>query len=200
MSLVQASTLLNNPVMSLQTGAEVGRTSKLLVNPANLHVVAFEIQGRGISSAHPVVLRVADVREFSTVGFIIDSADELLEPGDVEAIDTLRSMNFQLNGMKVRDEDGKKYGTVAHYIIESQDLVVVQLEVKSPFLQSIQTTSRLIKREQIVEINADTIIVKSPKIHVTPVTQIERQPLVNPFAQAPADQSPDLSASIISLY
>lgn len=186
MSLVQAHTLLHNPIMSLQTGAELGRTSKLLVNPTNLHLVAFEVEGRALA-VNPSLLRVADIREFSSVGIIIDSADELLETGDVEVIDTLRSMKFELKGMKVQDEDGQKYGSVSNYIVDSSSLIVMQLEVKSPFFQSISTASRLIKRDQIVEITASTIIVKSSKTVIEPVRHIDRPPLINPFSQPQAD-------------
>ena len=66
--------------MSLQTGSELARTSRAVIDPRNLSIVAYQ---------SPSLLRIADVREIGPLGLIIDSADELIMPSDVLKIKEL---------------------------------------------------------------------------------------------------------------
>ena len=73
---------MNTPVMSLQTGAELGRTAREIIDPRNLSIVAYELEGP-LLDQRPTLLRLDDVREIGPLGMIIDSADELVGVSDV---------------------------------------------------------------------------------------------------------------------
>ena len=65
--LVTSDRFLNMPVMSLQTGSEIGRTAQEIIDPRNLSIVAYEIKGKTLDQ-HPSLLRIADVREIGGNG------------------------------------------------------------------------------------------------------------------------------------
>ena len=192
--LVLGSRLNETPVMSLQTGTRLATTGTPLINPANLKIVAFELEGPLLADK-PSFLRVADIRELSTVGMIIDSSDELISLDDVIKIKELYELGFKLVGMNVLDEHSKKLGKVESYTVETGGFVIEQLNVKHGLLRGITNTGLLINRSQITEINDNAIIVKSTakKITATPVMESVRHEYVNPFRYpAPQTEQSDL--------
>lgn len=186
--LVLGSRLRETPVMSLQTGTRLASTGTPLINPANLKIVAFELEGP-LLTENPSFLRVADIREFSGVGMIIDSSDELLALDDVIKIKELYDLHFQLIGMSVMDEHKKKLGKVDNYTVETASFIIEQLNVKHGILRGLTDTGVLIHRSQITEINDTAIIVKSTakKSTIEPMKESVRHEYVNPFRN-PAPQ------------
>lgn len=146
--------------MSLQTGGEIARTTKPVIDPKSLAIIAYEVDGPLLESK-PSIIRIADVREIGDAGFIIDSIDELTIPGDVIKIDELRSFRFSLDGIKVFDEKKRHLGKVIDYTLEVGGFIIQQLTVKRPLIQSLTDTELLIHRSQIIEIRNDAIIVHS---------------------------------------
>ena len=180
--LVLGSRLNETPVMSLQTGTRLAVTSTPLINPANLKIVAFELEGP-LLTEKPSFLRVADIRELSGVGMIIDSSDELIGLDDVIKIKELHELGFKLIGMNVIDEHKKKLGKVDNYTIETGSFVIEQLNVRRGILKGLTDTGLLVHRSQITEINDNAIIVKSTakKVHAQPIMEAVRHEYVNPF-------------------
>lgn len=186
--LVLGSRLHETPVMSLQTGTRLARTGAALINPANLKIIAFELDGP-LLTEHPSFLRTADIRELGSVGMIIDSSDELLGIDDVIKIKELYDLHFTLVGLSVVDEHKRRLGKVENYTVETGSFVIEQLHVKRGILQGLTDTTLLVHRSQITEINDNFIIVKTTakKISPEPVMQATRHEFVNPF-RGPAQQ------------
>lgn len=186
--LVLGTRLKDTPVMSLQTGTRLATIGTPLINPANLKIIAFKLEGP-LLTENPSFLRVADIRELSSVGMIIDSSDELLALDDVIKIKDLYTLGFQLIGMNVIDEHKRKLGKVDNYTIETGSFVIEQLNVKHGILRGLTDTGRLVHRSQIIEINDTTIIVKSTakKSTAEPIMEAIRHEYVNPFRR-PASQ------------
>jgi uncharacterized protein YrrD len=182
--LVLGSRLKDTPVMSLQTGTRLAVTDTPLISPANLKIIAFELEGPLLKDK-PSFLRVADIREMSGVGMIIDSSDELLALDDVIKLKELYELGFKLIGMNVIDEHKKKLGKVDNYTVDTASFVIQQLNVKHGILRGITDTGLLIHRSQITEINDHAIIVKSTakKITAEPVMQAVQREYINPFKQ-----------------
>ncbi|MFZ1250143.1 MAG: hypothetical protein WAR37_01715 [Candidatus Microsaccharimonas sp.] len=179
--LLLGSRLLGTAVMSLQTGNRLAQTEKPIIDPATLHIVAYEISGPLLSDK-PSFLRTADIREYGRLGMIINSNDEIVGLDDVLQIEKIYELNFELIGMTVIDEHRRKLGKVDNYTLETGDFIIQQLNVRRGFLQGISDTGLLINRSQILEINNSTIVVKSPtKKSVEPVMQSLRGEFVNPF-------------------
>jgi sporulation protein YlmC with PRC-barrel domain len=175
--------------MGLQTGGELARTSRAVIDPATLQIVAYELTGP-LLDVHPSLLRIADVREFSDIGLIVDSSDEFVSPDDVIKLGQVYALQFTLEGMHVVDEKRRKLGKVTDYTIETGSFLVEQLNVKRPLLKSFGDTELLVHRTQITEINDTTIVVHSQAKSVAPVMQTVRDTAyVNPFRKSAGPQA-----------
>ncbi|MFZ1301679.1 MAG: PRC-barrel domain-containing protein [Candidatus Microsaccharimonas sp.] len=189
--LIVGTRLLNTPVMSLQTGGRLAHTEKPIIDPSNLHIIAFEVDGP-LLSERPALLRVADIREMGRVGMIINSNDEIIGVNDVIKIEKLYKQNFPLVGMAVIDDHKHRLGKVEDYTVDTDSFVIQQLTVKRGFFKGITDTGLLIGRAQIVEINDKEIVVKSQTIKsVEPVMQASRTEFVNPFRKSSPTPKPE---------
>lgn len=191
--LITGDRLLNTPVLGLQTGSELARTKKAIIDPANLKIHAYELSGP-LLAAHPSLLRIADVREISDIGLIVDSSDEFVGVDDVIKLGELYKLHFTLLGMPVIDVKGSKLGKVNGYTVNTVDFLIYQLSIKRPLLKSLSDTELLIHRSQITEINDDAIIVQSETEIPEPIIESVRASYVNPFRSKPASEHSPTSA------
>ena len=191
--LVTSDRFLNMPVMSLQTGSEIGRTAQEIIDPRNLSVVAYEIKGKTLDQ-HPSLLRIADVREIGPLGMIVDSSDELVSPSDIISLKQIYEINFSLANKSVIDEKKRKIGHVIGYTLTADNFIIQQLRVRRPLLRSFGDTELLIHRSQIVKVTDDLIIVKTPEIrHKEPAVQPLNVPqnFENPFRRTQQKEAID---------
>lgn len=191
--ILLGSTLSNSPIVSIQTGAIIGSAHRALIDPAKLTIEAYEVKGPRITK-HPTYIRVADIREISDIGAIVDSEDELIQAGDVIKIDDLEKLNFNIIGMQVTDERGKKLGKIVDYTLDISSFYVQQLTVKRPLMKSLNDTELLIHRTQIIEINNKSIVVHSESSAPEPERPEVIGSYVNPFRKA-ADPAGEQHAS-----
>lgn len=192
--LILGSRLNSTPVMSLQTGGRLASTTKPIIDPGNLKILAYEVEGQ-LLAEHPSFLRTADIREFGRLGMIIDSNDELIGLKDVLKIEKLYGLGFNLIGMQVIDDAKHKLGKISDYTLETDGFVIQQLNVSRGFLKSLNDTGLLIHRSQIVEINDKAIVVKSAaNKSVEPIMQTMRSEFVNPFRKPASQPEPEASA------
>ncbi len=168
--------------MSLQTGKELAQTKKAVINPHNLSIIAYLIEGPHLDFT-PSYLRVADVRELGNLGMIVDSSDEFITPDDIITDKPIYDIDFTIENKHVVDDQGKKVGKVADYTVDIESFVIQQLTVKKPLLKSFNDDEVLVHRGQIVEVNDSSIVIKSGKIKVKPI-KIGSRHYVNPFRQA----------------
>ena len=133
--LIAADRFINMPVMSLQTGSELARTEREIINPNNLSIAAYELTGPLLDQT-PSLLRIEDIREIGPLGMIIDAADEIVSPSDVIALKNIYEINFSLQGKTVIDEKKKKIGRVVGWTITTNNFLIQQLRVHRPFLKS----------------------------------------------------------------
>ena len=188
--LISADRFLNTPVMSLQTGSELARTSREVINPKNLSVAAYELEGR-LLDQHPSLLRVDDIREIGPLGMIIDSADEIVGIDDVISLKEIYDIGFTLKDKLVIDENKHKIGRVIGYTLAAGNFIIQQLRIRRPLLKSFGDTELLIHRSQIIKITDEKIIVKSATVsHATekkmPTPRINSYD--NPFRKQPRTQ------------
>jgi sporulation protein YlmC with PRC-barrel domain len=149
--------------MSLQTGAEIARTDRPIIDPRQLTIVAFYCQGPKLD-VDPAVLHIDDIREYGSLGFIVDSADNLMSPNDLVRLQQVLNFNFALEGKQVVEETGRKVGKVSNFTVDTRSFYITQLEVQQGFMHSLTMASVLIGRTQIVEITDKKIIVRSATI------------------------------------
>jgi len=201
--LIYSSRLNSCPVLSLHTGTPVGFVDEIIVDPNNLKVVAFRLGDIRADEEVGEYLETQDVREFSSIGMIIDSTDALVEREDVIKLDELLKLNFALMDMRVVTKKKDKLGRVIDYSIDTDSWMVQQILVKRPLLKSLNDSELLISRKRIEEITDYKIVVKDEldKIKKTAAQEEFIPNFVNPFrsqSQQPQfsqahNQSPDES-------
>ena len=179
--LLTGSQLIDTPVMSLQTGKELARLRTAIVNPHNLSIIAYRLDGPHLDN-DPSYLRTADIREMGSLGMIVDSSDEFVVPDDIVNQKDIYELEYELEGKHVVDKRNKKLGKVSDYVVDIDSFVIQQLVVKRPLLKSFSDDELLIHRGQIVEVNDTTIIVKTGEIKEK-VETVPSRHYVNPFRQ-----------------
>lgn len=166
--------------MGIQTGSELARTSDPIIDPAKLTIVAYTLQGQLLKD-DSLLLSVADIREISDIGAIVDSSDEFVTPDDVLKIRDIYNQRFHLLGMHVINERRDKLGKVIDFTVDTGGFVIQQLTVKRPMFRSLNDTELLIHRSQIIEINNDAIVVHSEAKAPEPELHEVVGSYVNPF-------------------
>ena len=190
--LITGDRLLGAPVLGLQTGGELARTKRAIIDPSNLKILAYELSG-SLLGAEPSLLRIADVREISDIGLIVDSSDEFVGIGDVITLTDIYNLHFDLLSMSVIDVKGSKLGKVNGYTIDASSFFVHQLSVKRPLFKSLGDTELLVHRSQITEINNNAIIVRSDAEIPEPLLDSVRTSYVNPFRGKSVPEQPSVT-------
>lgn len=192
--LLTHSRLLKAPVLSLQTGGELARTSREIIDPRTLEIVGYELEGP-LLSEHPSVLRIADVREFSDIGIIVDSSDEFVIPRDIIKLNEVYEIRFSLIGKPVFDKKRHKLGKVIGYTIDTTGFLIQQLSIRRPLLKSLDDTELLVHRSQIIEVNDHEIIVNSEAEVISEPTATHLRSFHNPFRSSPQTDTSRLTES-----
>ena len=181
------SRLIGMPIMGLQTGTRLAIVKEPVIDPANLKIIAYQVDGI-LLSENPSFIRIADIREISGFGMIIDSNDEFVGLDDVIKIKEIYEMGFKLIGLNVIDQVKNKLGKVESYNIDSNTFVIQQLNIKPGFLRGLSEASLLVHRSQIIEINNREIIVKAAAKKLEPLLKPDQMTYINPFRSTTPSQ------------
>lgn len=174
------------PIMSLQSGSTLGETSVEIIDPRKLQIIAYYVTGSRITETS--VLHTSDIREVGPLGFIVDSADEIMTlDEDLVRLNEVVGFQFQLIGKQVIDDTKKKLGKVAEYAVETDSFMIQKLHVSQNIIKNIKTTSLIIHRSQIIEITDTAIIVRSATVEA----QTTFAQAINPFRKSPSPLAPE---------
>ncbi len=181
--ILLGSTLINSPVMSLQTGGEIARTVEPLIDPADLSILCYTVSGHLLKSHDhdSNILRIVDIRELSDLGMIVDSIDEIVQMSDIVKLKEIADLHFKLVDMRVVDQKRKPVGKVVDYTIDTGSFIIQQLTVRRPLLKSFNDTELVIHRSQIIEISRSAIVVHSEAKVPEPELHEVVGSYVNPF-------------------
>lgn len=180
--LISIENLLDVPVMSLQTGSQLAETTAAVVDPRQLTIAAFYVEGPGLEES-PSILHPIDIRELSDIGMIVDDADKLMSLDGLIRLKEVIDFEFELIGLKVVDEHKRKLGKVSGYSIDTTDYTIVQIYTEQSLLRSISTMSNTIHRSQVISVSNKQMVVQAPTVRdeVKQVAKDARQAFVNPF-------------------
>ncbi len=206
--LLVGSKMIGAPVLSLHVGGPVANTKKAIIDPEDLRVIAYTLEGPIIRNDPDVgdMLDTQDVREISESGLIVDSTDRFTTREDVIRFDKVMELGFDLVGLKVVTQDGKKLGKIVDYTLDSGTFMIYQLIVQRPLINSLLDPELTINRSQIIEVDDYKVTIKHEKAQVKVEKSKNDEPeefvpnFTNPFRK-PAytdEDSIDDSASEIS--
>ena len=184
--LTTDSKLIGIPILSIQTGGAIARVSDPIINPDNLKIIAFKLTGPAINYTNNI-LDVTSIREYSPLGMVVDSEDELISADDVIKIQKILELNFDLLGLKVETKKGSKLGHIIDFTATSEDFIIQQIIVKRPLIKSFMDPVLTIHRREIVEITDTKVIVKDEeKVIKARADKEDFVPnFVNPFREQP---------------
>ncbi len=196
--LIPSSRIIGVPVLSLHVTAPIGHTTAPIINPSNLQIVAMFVDGPAIKKdGAGDILDIRSIREFSSLGMIINSADDLVSREDAIRLKKILDINFELIGKKVITKKGTKLGKVINYTLDPSTFHIAQLIVQRPTFKAIIDPELVIGFSQIAKITDTEIIVKNEEEKVRKEsTKKDFVPnFVNPFREphyAPIQsQNPD---------
>lgn len=168
--------------MGLQTGVQLAKTTRPVIDPSNLQIVAYEVDGPSLTEK-PSLLRIEDIREISDIGMIIDSADEFIGPADVIKIQEIYEIKFILEKYPVIDQRKSKLGRVLDYTVDPASFKIQQLTVKRPVMKSFNDSELLINRSSIKDINDSAIVIRSENEKRSGTARETIRKYSNPFKQ-----------------
>jgi hypothetical protein len=185
--LLNSNRLLNYPVLSLHLGGPIGAVKEVIINPNDLKIMALRVDGPQTGDGeHGDLLNVSNIREFSNLGMIIDSIDDLVSDGDVVKLDEVIKLNFDVIGLNVKTKKGNKLGKVFDYTFNPESMLITQFIVKRPLLKAFLDPELVIGRSEIKEINDYELIVKDEEEKIK--KDIKKQDFVpnfvNPFRES----------------
>lgn len=183
MLLLNGSDIIDTPIMSLQTGGELARTSEAIINPHDLSIIAYTVTGPFLDS-DTSLLRIEDIREFGSIGMIVDSSDEFIEPDDIVRQADIYKLHFQLIDKPVLTKKREKVGKVIEYVVSSDTFVIQQLTVKRPFFKSLNDPELLVNRSQVIEVTDEAIIIKDATVKKKNPLSVNTKAYSNPFRQS----------------
>lgn len=166
--LLIGSKVANMPVLSLHVGGPIAEIHEAVIDPEDLKVIAYTLDGPIIRNDPEVgnILDTQDVREISSSGLIVDSADRFTTRKDVVRFDKVMDLGFRLIGLKVVTTDGKKLGKIIDYTLDSSTFMIYQLIIQRPFMSSLMDPELTINRSQIVEVDDFKVTIKHDKAQV----------------------------------
>ncbi|MBQ2622736.1 hypothetical protein IJG12_00180 [Candidatus Saccharibacteria bacterium] len=158
--LVMNSRIIGTPILSVQAGGPIATIKSAIIDPNDLKILGFHLEGPLVNRAEARILDVRSIREYSQLGMVIDNIEELVAPDDVIKIQNVLELNFDLINLKVRTKKGTKLGHIIDYTLTSEDFIVQQIIVRRPLVKSLVDPELTISRKEIVEITDYEVIIK----------------------------------------
>ena len=183
--LVNSERLLNCPVLSLHVGGMIAKTNEIIIDPNDLKIAAFRLEGPQIGGDVGDYLQENRIREYSSMGMVVDSLDDFVDANDVVSLQKILGLNFSLVGMKVVTKKGTKLGKVSDYTVNTEGFMVQQLIVQRPIMKAFLDPELVIGRSEVVEINDHAIVVRDEesKIRANATKEDFVPNFVNPFRE-----------------
>lgn len=158
--IINSTRLVGCPVLSLHVGGQIASVTELIIDPNTLKLIACRVDGPLVGKEMGEILPMESVREFSRLGMIVDSGDELVGAEDIVRIKQVIELDFSLIGLKVETKKGHKLGKVIDYTLIAEDWQVHQLVVHRPAIKSLIDPELLVSRSEIAEVTDYKVIVK----------------------------------------
>ena len=157
---ILATSLIGTDVISIHSGQNIGKITDWLVATKDLKVELLKIVSADKKTYYLMTRDVRAIGNNIKFMIIIDSADKLSEKEDLLRHQELIDSNFNLRGLKVITQSGKRIGKVKDLSIDDQDFFIIKFHIKARALKRIANERLLVDRGDIIEIKKDRIIIK----------------------------------------
>lgn len=148
------------PVMSLRTGGSVAVVKSAVINPNNLFIEAWVVEDN--RSGEELIMLSSDVREVLPQGFAINDHEDLSTSSELVRLKDHLEMRFELLGLKVNSESGRRYGKITDYAFETSSMYIQKLYASQSVVRSFNGGSLSIDRVQIIEVTNRRVVIEDP--------------------------------------
>ncbi len=156
--LILSEAISGKKVMSMHAGGAIAGLSEPIVDPTNLKIVAFSVGARGMK--YFSVLHSSDIREWGPLGAIVNSEDVIMEVDEnMPKIRELVEAKFNLVGLGVRTESGKRLGKVHNFVFETDGFFIVKINIEKRSVLGLFNTPLSIERDSIVNVTKKFIVI-----------------------------------------
>ncbi len=155
--LVQATSLNNNAVRSLEDRQIVGRINDLIVDPKNGQILALvlsKIWGM------PKVISPMDIIGFSPGIVIIKNRDSILSIKDIVRAWEVWKQKIHIIGSTCKTESGKILGNIEDYLIDLKTMTIIKYYISGNHILSPFAPNRIILASKTIKIKKDLILVQ----------------------------------------
>lgn len=153
-------------VLSLRSGGPIGTIIKPVINPNNLHIDAWFVEDN--RSQERLILLSSEIREIIPQGFAVNDTDALSHPEDLVRLKDVLKLRFDLIGLQVNSESGKKYGKVNDYAYETGGMFIHKIYAGQSLVKNFGSGALSIDRTQIIEVTNRRIIIEDPLEDIRP--------------------------------
>lgn len=153
--LVQAETLKNLPVASLEDEARIGSVVDIVLHPETGELVGFWVQpDRWFAAKRALSSR--DIVSYDPQAVVVRSSDALVAPSEIQPFAMAAATNAHWIGKRAEDETGQHLGRVSDLVVDIDLEMLRKVEVSS-----LLGPRRLISREDIVRVTPKALIVRA---------------------------------------
>lgn len=150
--------LLNRPILSLRTNAQVGTALQPIINPNNLKIEGFYCEDK-FNKKKQSVLLYQDIRDVMAQGIIVNDHDALSDPSELVRLQDIMKLNFALIGKPVVTVSKTKIGKVNDFATEVETMYIQKLYIGQGLIKNLTGGSLSVDRSQIVEITNNRVII-----------------------------------------
>ena len=151
--LIELSQLKGLPVASLNDEATIGMIDDTLIHPDTGEVIGFWVKPPGWFVSKQA-LSSRDVAAYEAGAILVNSADSLVAPDDMQPFKSVAKRNDRWLGKAVETESGEQLGKVTDAIVDTDLERLAKIHIGSLF-----GPDRILSRNEIVKVTKTRIIV-----------------------------------------
>ena len=157
--LFEAKSLSNLPIISLDSGKNLGFLNNIIIDPENGKIAGVVTQSIAFWKS-PKALAFNDIYEFSIESIVVRDDESLSDISEVIRIKDIVKRKIYILGSKVVTEFGKNLGRVDDFIINVDLGILVKIYVESFLSKGYLKGNLIIPANKIILIEHKKITIK----------------------------------------
>ncbi|MBU2595394.1 PRC-barrel domain-containing protein [Patescibacteria group bacterium] len=156
--LISALELKDGEVISLESGAVIGKIREPIVDPNNGKVLAFDVRVGFLTKR--LILSSNDIIEWQHSALLVYGMNVLVEPIEIKRVFDLIKKRVRIIGKKALTQKGVKLGRVEDVYIDSTTGMIAKYNLTHGILSNFIEEGRIIPANLVVKIDKKGIIFK----------------------------------------
>ncbi len=147
-------------ILSLRSGGPVATILAPIINPNNLYIEGWYVEDN--RNKQQLILMSKDVRDVIPQGFAINDYEVLVTPEDLVRLKDILELRFDLIGLKVESESGRRYGKINDFAFETNNQFIQKMYVGQSIVKNFNGGTISIDRSQIIEVTNRKVVIEDP--------------------------------------